>query len=50
MADDDDRLVVQLFKYLDQILKAPQVDTRLRLVEQEYFAALGDRRSEFDAL
>ena len=50
MADDDDRFIVQLFENFYEVFKAPQVNACLRLVEQEYFAALGDRRSEFDAL
>ena len=49
MTDDDHGLVPQLFKQADQLVEAPEVDARLRLVQQEHLAALRQRGGELDA-
>ena len=50
MADDDHDLVVQFIEYLNEVFKTPQIDARLRFVQQEHLSPFGDGRSQFDAL
>ena len=50
VADYDHRLIAQPLEHLDEIFKAPQINARLRLVEQEDISALRDRRRELYTL
>ena len=54
MGDDDDRAVLDVLAHFledaDQVLETPQVDARLRLVEDRKFGAAGQHRGDLDAL
>src|SRR5699024_8819960 len=53
MADDEDAapgLFVHLLKNADQVLEAPQVDARFRLVEDRELGAAGQHHGDLDAL